>query len=486
MANDIYSRALMGSSLGIHILFAITGMALPLLISVAELLGLTRGDKYFALMARRWSKALLVLFAVGSVTGTVVGFQLSLLWPPFMALAGKVIALPFAIEVFPFFIEAIFLGIYLATWDRFRRPLVHWLMSLPIVVSAAASGILITIVNAFMNTPAGFTLRNGQPQNVDPIQAVFNPSMPSEVLHVWVTAYLATAVALSGLAALSLLRRKPHPAYHLRALHLGMAMSAVGAVLAVVTGDSSAKAVAAFQPAKLAAMEAQFETQRRAAETIGGLVSASHAQVTGSIKIPGLLSWLAYGDVNAPVLGLDAFARSEWPPLMIHYTFDFMVGIGIWLGALTAGYWLLYVVRRQWTTRRPVLLAIVASLPLGYLAVELGWMTTEIGRQPWILYHIMTVAQAMTTSPYVPEMFFLFLSVYLGLAAATLVILLHYFRTHPLTAVIGTNEDAETAREDGDADQSHDGRGRRRIYAMPRRHTRRQTSRSDRKVSIHG
>lgn len=488
MGDEIYGRILMGSSLAIHIIFAITGIALPLLISLAELLGITRRDAYFTLMARRWTRGMLVLFAVGSITGTVVGTQLSVLWPNFMALVGNVISLPFAIEVFPFFIEAIFLAIYVYGWDRIRNPWLHWAASLPIVVASAASGALITTVNAFMNTPAGFTLKNGQPVNVNPVAAMFNPTTPSEVSHVVITAYLSTAVALAGMAAFRLLRRPQatetvsvapsgahrltlptlptlptlkagvksltrvydapdvngarsalsldQRAYHLRVLLLAMGVSAVGAALAILSGDSSAKSVAQYQPEKLAAMEARFDSQTHAALTVGGIVDQAHHRVIGGINIPDVLSWLAYGDPNAKVRGLDSFSQSMWPPLMIHYTFDAMVGLGMWLGALTFGFWALYLVRRRWATSRLTLWAIALSLPTGYIAMELGWMTTELGRQPWILYHIMTVTQAFTSSPNVPALFFLFMGTYVSLSAATIYVLTRYYRAHPLPAVI--------------------------------------------------
>ena len=445
MSSIVFGRMLMASSLAVHIVFAVTGIALPLLVSAAELLGIVRRDQHYTLMARRWTRTMLVLFAVGSVTGTIVGFQLSLLWPGFMEIAGQVIALPFAIEVFAFFIEAIFLAIYVYGWDRIRNPWLHWLASLPIVVASAASGVLITTVNAFMNSPAGFTLKNGQLANIDPIAAIFNPTMPEEVSHVLVTAYLCTAVALAGLAAFALLRRRGPAAYHERALRLGMAVSAVAAMLAIVTGDRSAKSLALYQPEKLAAMEALFESQYSAPLTIGGVIDTAHQRVIGGIELPGLLSWLSFGRTDAHVTGLDAFAQSQWPPLLVHYTFDAMVGIGMWLGALTLGFWALYVLRRGWLSRRLVLWAIALSLPLGYVAMELGWMTTEIGRQPWILYHIMTVAQAFTTSPYVPQLFFLFLTLYAALSAGTLVVLRRYFRAHPLPEEIG----AGSAGDDG-------------------------------------
>ncbi len=490
MGDIIFGRILMGSSLGVHIIFAVTGIALPLLISSAELLGILQRDAHFTLMARRWTKALLVLFAVGSVTGTVVAFQLSLLWPSFMAIAGKVISLPFAIEGVAFVIEAVFLGIYVYGWDRIKPPILHWLTSLPIIVSSAASGALITTVNAFMNSPAGFELRDGQPVNVNPLAAMFNPTWFSEVSHVVVTAYLATGVALAGLAALQLLRKRGPAAYHQRVLRLGMGVSAVGSVLAILSGDASAKAVAAFQPEKLAAMEAHFETQQRAALTIGGIVDASSRSVHGGIQLPGMLSWLAFGNTSARVTGLDAFARSTWPPLIIHYAFDAMVGIGMWLGALTVGYWLLYALRREWTSHRLLLGAIVASLPIGYLAIELGWMVTELGRQPWILYHVMTVTQAFTTSPFVPELFFIFMAIYGVVSVATIYVLRRYFGTHPLPASIEVRASEPRARRSPSA---HTGRSRgaRRATGVPVRsrrgkRTARRTARPQRKEEVHG
>lgn len=493
MSSIVFGRMLMASSLAVHIVFAVTGIALPLLVSAAEFLGIVRRDEHYTLMARRWTRTMLVLFAVGSVTGTIVGFQITLLWPGFMALAGKVIALPFAIEIFPFFVEAIFLAIYVYGWDRIRNPWLHWLTSLPIILAAAASGLLITIVNAFMNSPAGFTLKNGQLVDVDPVAAIFNPTMLDEISHVLVTAYLCTGIALAGLAAFALLRKRGPAAYHERVLRLGMAVSAIAAILTIVTGDSSAKSVALYQPEKLAAMEALFESQYNAPLTIGGVIDAANQRVIGGIELPGFLSWLAFGRTDAHVAGLDAFAQSQWPPLIIHYTFDAMVGIGMWLGALTLGFWALYFLRRRWLSRRIVLWAIGLSLPLGYMAMELGWMTTEIGRQPWIIYHIMTVAQAFTSAPNVPQLFMLFMTLYAALSVGTVVVLRRYFRAHPLPDVIGGRDVGEMADDGGLAgpesppDPSQPAPTvRRERRTASRRHTRRPGSRTPRKVEIHG
>lgn len=486
MGDIIYGRVLMGSSLAVHILYAITGIALPLLVSTAELLGILRRDSTYTLMARRWTKAMLVLFAVGAITGTVVAFQLSLLWPAFMSIAGRVIALPFAIEGFAFVVEAIFLGIYVYGWDRIEKPALHWAASLPIVVSSAASGALITTVNAFMNSPAGFTLRDGQPTNVDPVAAMLNPTAVSELSHVLVTGYLATSIALSGMAAWKLLRGKAHRDYHQRALRLGMGMSAIAALLAVVTGDSSAKAVAQYQPEKLAAMEAHFETQRQAAIQIGGIVDPAHHTVHGAIQIPGLLSWLSFGNTNATVQGLDSFAQSTWPPLFIHYGFDAMVGIGIALGVVTWGYWALYFVRRRWSEHQLALVAIALTLPLGYLAVELGWMVTELGRQPWILYHMMQVSQAFTTSSYVPQLFWVFICIYALVSAGTIYVLTRYFRAHPLPAVLGTDLPERDGPVPAVPAQPARRALRRELRPPVRKHSRREVIRRERKVEVRG
>jgi cytochrome bd ubiquinol oxidase subunit I len=496
MSSIVFGRMLMASSLAVHIIFAVTGIALPLLVSAAEFLGIVRRDEHYTLMARRWTRTMLVLFAVGSVTGTIVGFQITLLWPGFMALAGKVIALPFAIEIFPFFVEAIFLAIYVYGWNRIRNPWLHWLTSLPIVVAAAASGLLITIVNAFMNSPTGFTLKNGQLVDVDPVAAIFNPSMLDEISHVLVTAYLCTGIALAGMAAFALLRKRGPAAYHERVLRLGMAVSAVAAMLAIVTGDRSAKSVALYQPEKLAAMEALFESQYNAPLTVGGVIDTAHQRVIGGIELPGFLSWLAFGRTDAHVTGLDAVARSQWPPLLIHYTFDAMVGIGMWLGALTLCFWALYFLRRRWLSRRLVLWAIALSLPLGYVAMELGWMTTEIGRQPWIIYHVMTVAQAFTTAPNVPQLFFLFLTLYAALSVGTVVVLRHYFRAHALPEVISSGHVGDVGEMTDDGGLTEPATpptsplpapaARRARRTTSRRHARRSGSRASRKVEAHG
>jgi cytochrome d ubiquinol oxidase subunit I len=270
-----------------------------------------------------------------------------------------------------------------------------------------------------MNSPAGFKYQNGQVSDVRPIVAMLNPATPSETLHTLVTAYLATGIALAGITAITMLRGR-RGRYYRQGLNLSMLTSLAMAILAVVTGDMSGKYIAAYQPAKLAAVEAIYHTQASAPEDLI------------LFKIPNLASFLATGNPHATLQGLDAFALAERPPIMIHYAFLGMVGIGMFLSALTVAYALAFWRRRAWTTHPRMLWLIALATPLGFLAIEFGWMVTELGRQPWIIYHLMTVSQALTLSPYVPAMFWTFLPLYIAILFLTFWALWRWFRTHPL------------------------------------------------------
>jgi cytochrome d ubiquinol oxidase subunit I len=435
--NLLDGRILMGSSLAFHIIFAVIGMGLPLFISLAELIGLWHKDTSWLTLARRWTSAFVILFAVGAATGMVVGQELVLLWPRFMQDYGPVIALPFFIEVFAFFIEAIFLGIYVYAWDRFANRWLHWLCSLPIVFGSMASGLLITIANAFMNSPAGFVLKNGKVVDIQPLAALGNPATPTELLHTLFSAYLAVAFLLAAVTAWKMLRGR-QGRYYSNALNLVMSVGLFAAIGTFLSGDLSGKYVAAYQPAKLAAMEAVFHTQAGAPEIVGGIVDEAHQRIIGGIAIPKLLSFLSYGNPNAVVQGLNAFPKDLQPPLFIHYTFLTMVASGIYLLAIAGLFGLSLLLRKQlpWLRRimqsKPGLLAVFIGGPLGFLAIESGWMVTEIGRQPWIVYHYMRVSEALTTSPYVPVMLWTFLPFYALTAFATVYLLWSFFRRRPL------------------------------------------------------
>jgi cytochrome d ubiquinol oxidase subunit I len=457
-----YGRTFMGDSLGFHILFALFGVGIPLLISLAELVGIVRKDNTFFIMAKRWSFALGSLFVVGAVSGIIISNQLSMLWPAFMTLAGKVIGLPFYMEAFAFFIEAIFLGIYLYSWDRFKNKYVHWLCSLPIVFGSLASAFFITTANAWMNSPQGFTYQDGVASNINPIAAMFNPATYTETSHSIAAYYLTTALVFAGIYAWSLMfhrhraRRKAKKTkipvepedkkltrYRTTALTYTMAVSAVFAVLMIVTGDQSARYLAYHEPLKLAAAESLEFTQADAPMEIGGI--HEHGLLVDAIQIPKLLSLLSFGNENAVVQGLDAFNPALWPPLWIHSMFDLMVGFGFYIAFAVILFFVFYFLKRDWAHSTPLLFLIVFSGPAAFLSVEFGWIVTEVGRQPWVIAGIMTAAQAFTTSTTVVEFGFIFPSLYLILLVVTPWVLIHHYRKNPLD--LDQDYFKETARQ---------------------------------------
>jgi cytochrome bd ubiquinol oxidase subunit I len=424
MDNVTLARDTMGTSLAFHIVFAVLGVGMPVLVSVAEGLALWRRDEAWMVLARRWSKAFGILFAVGAVSGTVLSFELGLLWPRFMAFSGGIFGLPFSAEGFAFFIEAIFLGLYLYGWNRLT-PVQHWLTSIPIALSGAASSVFVVMTNAWMNTPAGFRLGpDGQLVDVDPLAAALNPSTATEDPHMLVSAYVVTGFLVAAVYAVGLLRGR-NDIFHRRGLAAGMVMAAVAIVLAGITGDSSARFIYEAQPAKFAAMEGIYQTVRGAPIHLGGIPSDSQHRVLYAIEIPKALSFLATFDPNAEVRGLDTFPAADRPnPVLVHLSFDGMVGLGLFVGFVAAVFWLIAIRRRSLPTARLLLLGVVAAGPASVLAMEAGWFVTEFGRQPWIVYGIMRTSEAATTAPALGPAFALFIVIYAGLAITTARLLL--------------------------------------------------------------
>src|SRR5699024_6825256 len=278
----LMSRLLTAMTLGFHIIFATLGVGVPLMISAAEFIGIKKKDPHYRLLARRWTRGFVITVAVGVVTGTAIGLQLSLVWPNFMQVAGNVISLPLFMEVFAFFFEAIFLGIYLYTWDRFKNEYIHWLFSLPIIIGGGFSAVFITTVNAFMNTPDGFAVENGTFAAVNPITAMLNPATPTKVFHVLSSAYLTCAAILAAITAFMILKRQAS-AYYKKALKLTLTMTFIFAVFTAIAGDYSAKFLASHQPEKLAAAEWHFETEEGADLILFGWLNDAH-EIIGEIR----------------------------------------------------------------------------------------------------------------------------------------------------------------------------------------------------------
>src|SRR2546427_11990398 len=309
MSDLLAARSQMGISLAFHIIFALVGIGMPLLMVVAERRWLITRDEIYLELAQRWAKGTAILFAVGAVSGTVLSFELGLLWPGFMRFAGSIIGMPFSLEGFAFFTEAIFLGISLYGWERIR-PRAHLAAGVIVAASGAASGIFVVIANAWMNTPAGFTLVRGAVVHVDPIAAMRNPAALSQTIHMTLAAYAATGFAVAGIHAFLLLKDRAN-AFHRRALVIALLVGAPAAVLQPISGDLSARHLARHQPVKLAAAEALFETRAGAPLTLGGWPDVERRQTRLAIDVPYGLSLLAFHDPGAVVKGLDA-APGSW------------------------------------------------------------------------------------------------------------------------------------------------------------------------------
>lgn len=428
-----YARAQMGFSLAFHMLFAAVGVALPLFMVIADVLHRRTGDRDWLEFSKRMAKGTAILFAVGAVSGTVLSFELGLLWPRFMGTFGDVIGLPFAMEGFAFFTEAIFLGIYLYGRGRIPGGL-HLAAGIGVAVSGMASAFFVTLVNAAMNLPAGFRMVNGHPVDIDPIAAMFSPPWKHETLHSLLACYQATAFALAGIHAAVLLRH-PKSSLFRKAFAVSLAVASITAVLQPLAGDLAARAIAETEPIKLAAAEAHFKTQTHAPLRVGGIPDVKTGEVHYGIEIPSGLSILAAHDPAAEVKGLEDFPREDWPPVAsTHYAFEVMVGTGSAMALLGVVSALLAWRKKGVPDGRLFLWAVVASGPLGFVALEAGWLVTELGRQPWIMHGAMRTRDAVTPFPHLLPPFWTFTVLYLFLGVAVVYLLFRQLRAAPIEA----------------------------------------------------
>jgi cytochrome d ubiquinol oxidase subunit I len=415
MDDFIAARSQMALSLGFHIVFSCIGMVMPFFMAVAHYYYLKTDSIIYKNITKAWSKGVAIFFATGAVSGTVLSFELGLLWPEFMRHAGPIFGMPFSLEGTAFFIEAIALGFFLYGWDRFNKWF-HWFTGVIVGVSGLLSGILVVAANAWMNSPAGFDFVNGKYINIDPIQAMFNDAWFSQALHMSIAAFAATGFAVAGIHALMILKGN-NILFHSKAFKIAAIFGTVAAVLQPLSGDISAKDVAIRQPAKLAAMEAHFKTEKAASLIIGGIPDVKNQKVDYAIKIPGALSFLAHGDFKTEVKGLDSIPKENQPPIAItHYAFQIMVGMGMIMMAISLLYFIGIWKKKKWLGTKWLLKLFVAATPIGFIAVEAGWTVTEVGRQPWIIHNIMRTADAVTPMPGIVYSFYLYTGVYLSLS----------------------------------------------------------------------
>lgn len=391
----LVARVQMAATLAFHIVIASLGVGFPVLMLVAERRWLSTGDGAWRAIARRWSEAFAVLFAVGAVTGTVLSFEFGLLWPAFLGKYGSVIGLPFTLETFAFFLEAIFLGAYLYGWDRMSAR-AHWWTGVPVAVAGLASALFVVSANAWMNAPTGFTEKDGVVVDVDPLAAMTGPAALPQAVHMALAAYVVTGFLVASVHAVRRLRgdRSPHGR---RAMVLPLALAAALVPAQALAGHWAGRVVAETQPVKFAAMEGQFRTEARAPLRIGGWPDEEAEETRYAIEIPAGLSWLAHGDGEAVVAGLSDVPKADRPPVaIVHVSFQVMILAGVALLALSAWLAASAALRRRVPDSRGFLRAVALSGPLAVLALEAGWFVTEVGRQPWIVEGRMRVSEAVT------------------------------------------------------------------------------------------
>ena len=411
----LQARQMQALSFSVHIPLVCFGIAFPAMVLFAEWMGMRTGDPVYRTLARRWSRIVLALFAVGVITGTILSFEMGLLWPNFTATFGGVFGLGFAIEGFSFFMEAIFIGIYAYGWDRLS-PKWHFRSGIPIVITGFTGSLTVIAVNAWMNHPGGFRLVAGKVVDVNPLKALFGNSLLwSELVHMYVAGYMVTGFIVAGAYAFGRLRGR-WGRYERVAMTIPLTIACLAAPVQVLVGDWIGRVIAVDQPIKLAALEGLAKTTRGASEHILGWYT--NGQVKYGIAIPHLLSLLAFHSWNATVKGLDTVPPSQRPPINVtRLSFQTMVGIGTMLAILGVFYLAVRIRWRRLPVSRWFYGAVVLAGPLATVALIAGWVTAEVGRQPWVVYRVMTTAQSVTGAGGIPVGYGALVVTYIAVAA---------------------------------------------------------------------
>ena len=415
------ARSQMAFTLGFHIILASLGVALPALMLIANYRGLRHDDQDALRLARRWSKVVAVTFAVGAVTGTVLSFEFGLLWPAFTGRFGEVFGVLFAIEGICFFLEAIFIAIYIFGW-RYLKPWTHFWTGVPVVITGLGGTFSVVAVNSWMNQPQGFSPTTGDVTSVDPWKVIFNPAVPYEVPHMMLAAYLVTGFLVASVYAVGMLRGR-RDRIHRLGLLIPLTVACIATPIQFAVGDSAARAIAKDQPIKFAAMECVQTTSTDVTEYLGGRCTPDG--VKGGIGIPGLDSFLVGWSRDTQVIGLDSVPPEDRPPAntMLHLAFDAMVGICSLLILLGLWYGVVWWRRRDIPQTRWFLRAVAISGVASVVALECGWIVTEVGRQPWIVYNVMRTEDAITQADGIWVTFGLIVGLYVVLGLALVVTL---------------------------------------------------------------
>lgn len=416
MENLDAARMQMAFTLIFHIVFACIGMVMPFFMIISHYKWLKTRNPVFLKLTKSWQKGVAIFFVTGAVSGTALSFELGLLWPKFMIHAGPIIGMPFSLEGAAFFIEALALGFYLYGWNKLPEKF-HWLTGTIVGISGVTSGILVVSANSWMNAPSGFDYINGEFTNIDPVKAFLNPAWFTQAVHMTLAAFVATSFAVAGIHAWQIYKKR-NVELHTQAFKIAILFGAIAALLQPLSGDMSAKDIAVRQPAKLAALEAHYKTEKGAPLYIGGVVDEKKGMVSYKIEIPKALSFLAFGDFNAEVKGLDDFPAQDRPPVAItHYAFQLMVGLGTLL-MFSGIIYFISLRKKQWQQSKRYWLYFALLAPVGFLALESGWIVTEVGRQPWIIHNVMRTKDAVTPMPGMIYSFYMYVVLYAILAVA--------------------------------------------------------------------
>ena len=466
----LFYAGLMGYSLAVHILLVTIGMTLPILMSIAEFVSIKYKVKIYDVLAKRLANALIIFFAVGTASGVVVAIELFVLWPKFISVLGQVGILPLYMEIFAFFTEAIFLGIYIYFWNKFRSRMRHWLLSVFIAIGAVMSGVFITMINAFMNTPKGFNipyyLSTGKIIDVSPFAVLNTPTTWVEIGHVIGSTIFAGAAFFLAYFAYKLLKTNGiEREYYKKAAKIAAAIVIIAIILTVIIGIESITNLMVNQPEKFAALEMNFNSGSNVAEVIGGFLVNN--RTIDAISIPGLMSFLATGSFNGVISSndsLSSYAKSTWPPInIVHNTFDVMVGLGVLIGVIMVIFliiWLLNVDRirdkfksnkffKELLSRKifsdpfdnPLVLKVLIVIgALAAFLLEDGWVTDEVGRQPWIIYNVMTVSSAANTSPSVLPVGIAMIAFYIVVLPATILFVRRVMKKRDLNKELEANQ----------------------------------------------
>ncbi len=426
------ARQMQALSFAVHIPLVCFGIAFPAMVLRAEWLWMRTGDEVYRVLAMRWTKVMVALFACGVVTGTILSFEMGLLWPGFMGTFGAVFGLGFALEGFSFFVEAIFIGIYVYGWNR-MSPRAHFACGIPIVVAGLTGSLFVIAVNSWMNDPGGFTLRDGVVANIDPVEALFgNSHLGYQIVHMYLAGFIVAGFLVAAAYAVGRLRGR-WGRYERIALTIPLTVAALAAPVQILVGDWAAREVAKSQPTKLAALEGVGHTERGAALHLGGWYA--DGKVRAGIPIPKGLSLLAFHDPNAEVQGLDAVPEADRPPVnVVRISFQLMVSIGTFLAALSAWYLFTRVRRKRVPAGRWFYRLLVVAGPASVVALIAGWVTTEVGRQPWVVYEVMRTEEAVTAAEGIPVGYATLATFFVALIAAVAWILRRLARAPMATA----------------------------------------------------